>query len=385
MITVPLAFLPWIGLPLFALSAPSLAFVLLSQNPTLRQLETWHYAAPMLAFIMLGTIDGLARVSHFARPYKLFTRNPLRLFTVILLFTSLTYHFFRGYTPLSQLYEPVEVTAHHQLGHQIAATIPEEASVLAQAQLIPYVAHREQLGIWSGPLLTEYDYIWLDLSHHKLPNRFNAHGDLLIGLIIEHAFGTILEQDGYLLLQNGAAREPMSKELFTFTEFDQIPPQANRQEATFGSEIKLLGVQPEIRRLATSETEPQVVIYLEALTRPEQDYQLFLYQLDADGNIVGATDYPQPAIFWWPTSRWQSGDRRQVRINTIPWWTGDKTYFSYAVGLSRNDDPWDISARLPVTVPPDTPPEYQPIDSGTLLPIVSFRRLWGLPYIAPMR
>ncbi|NJN99996.1 MAG: DUF2079 domain-containing protein [Anaerolineales bacterium] len=58
MITVPLALLPWLGLPLFALAAPSLAFTLLSQNPTLRQLETWHYAAPMLPFVMLGTIDG---------------------------------------------------------------------------------------------------------------------------------------------------------------------------------------------------------------------------------------------------------------------------------------------------------------------------------------
>ncbi|MEM7347806.1 MAG: DUF2079 domain-containing protein, partial [Chloroflexota bacterium] len=61
MLTLPLAFLPLAGLPLLVLAAPSLAFTLLSINPTLRQLETWHYAAPMLPFIMLATIDGLAR------------------------------------------------------------------------------------------------------------------------------------------------------------------------------------------------------------------------------------------------------------------------------------------------------------------------------------
>ena len=328
MITLPLALLPWAGLPLFTPAAPSLAFVLLSQNPTLRQLETWHYAAPMLAFLMLGTMDGLARITHYAsrigRPAMV-----LKTLTVILLFTALTYTYFRGYTPLSQLYEPITVTAHHDLGRQIAATIPEDAAVLAQAQLIPYVAHREKLGIWSGPLLTDYDYIWLDLSHPRLPNRFNAHGDLVIGLIYEHAFGTVVERDGYLLLQKNAPREPISDDLFTFTRFDALPAEAQPFSVTFGDAIQLVGVKPEIRRLATSETEPQVMLYFDILQNPEQDYHMFLYLLDEQGEIVGATDYPQPAMVWWPTSRWQAGDRQQVRVNTMPWWTGDKAAFSY--------------------------------------------------------
>ncbi len=375
MITLPLALLPWAGLPLFALAAPSLAFVLLSQNPTLRQLETWHYAAPMLPFLMLGTMDGIARITHYAarfgRPAAL-----RKILTVALLFTALAYSYLRGYTPLSLLYEPIQATAHHELGRQIAATIPPDAAVLAQAQLLPYVAHREKVGIWSGPLLTDYDYIWLDLSHHKLPNRFNAHGDLVIGLIYEHAFGTVIEQDGYLLLQKGAPREPISDELFTFTRFDALPASARPANATFGTEIRLVGVQPEIRRLATSETEPQVMLYFDTLQKPEQDYHLFLYLLDETGGIVGATDYPQPAMLWWPTSRWQPGSGQQVRVNTIPWWSGDRAAFGYALGLSRSDDPWDVSARLPVITDQPT------IDHGTLLPIAAFRRLGGLVYPA---
>ena len=422
MITLPLALLPWAGLPLFGLAAPSLAFSLLSQNPTLRQLETWHYAAPMLAFIMLGAIDGLARVSHYATRLRLrqssnatTTPNPqhpttsigpqlpnstnsinsqLAILTLLLLTTSLTYHYFRGYTPLSQLFVWPEVTAHHDLGRKIAATIPPEASVLAQAQLIPYVAHRDKLGIWSGPLITDYDYIWLDLSHPKLPNRFDAHGDLVIGLIYEHAFGAVTFDDGYLLLKKGAERVPIGDELFTFTQFDEIPDDAQPFKATFGDEIQLSGVKTEIPRLATSETEPQAILYFDALRQPDADYYLFVYLLDQNGDIVGATDYPQPAIFWWPTSRWQAGDRRQVRVNTIPWWTGDpsiwwngeeKTTFGYAIGFSRVNDPWDVSARLNVTVDADqNPPGSQPIDGGTLLPIAAFHRLAGLPYPQPL-
>jgi len=393
MITIPLALLPWLGLPLFALAAPSLAFSLLSQNPTLRQLETWHYAAPMLPFIMLGTIDGLARLTYYVSRVTCHVSRTthyaprfITLATVLtLLATSLIYHNLRGYSPLAQLQEWPEVTPHHDLGRQLAATIPAEAAVLAQAQLVPYVAHRYKLGIWSGPLLTDYDTIWLDLSHPKFPNRFNAHGDLLTGLTIEPEFGFAATKDGYLLLQKGGPRIPISDDLFTFTEFTELPVAAQPFDAVFGDSLKLVGVKPEIRRLATSETEPQVILYFQIPQKPAEDYFLFLYLLDETGHLVGATDYPQPALFWWPTSRWQAGDQRQVRVNTIPWWTGDKNAFAYAVGLSRRDDPWDVSARLPITLSDaNNPSGVQLLDNGTLLTLVAFERFAGLPYPKPL-
>ena len=181
-------------------------------------------------------------------------------------------------------------------------------------------------------------------------------------------------------------REVIGDELFTFTTFNHLPGDAQPFSATFGNAIKLVAVKPEIRRLATSETEPQVVLYFDVLQTPTEDYRLFLYLLDETGQIIGATDYPQPALFWWPTSRWQAGDRRQVRVNTIPWWTGDKTIFGYALGFSRSNDPWDEAARLPVTLtnPSDNPPGSHPIDADTLLPMAAFRRLAGLPYSKPL-
>jgi uncharacterized membrane protein len=398
MLTLPLALLPLLGFPFLFIAAPGLAQFLLSNNPTLRQLETWHYAAPMLAFVILATIDGLARtvwlgqklsikyqVSSAKPTFSRFTfyvsRFTLPTLTLLLLLSALTYHYLRGYSPLSILYEWPDVTPHHQLGRDIAATIPADSSVLAQAQLIPYVAHREKLGIWSGPLYTDYDYVWLDLSHHKLPNRFNAHGEFLTGLVIEEGFGPIVAKDGYLLLKKGAERIPISEELFSFTEFDHLPPDAQPFNAVFDNTLKLVGVKPEVHRLATSETEPQVMLYFEVLQKPTKDYLLFVYRIDENGEVGGATDYAQPALFWWPTSRWQTGDHRQVRVNTIPWWTGDKTTFAYALGFSRSDDPWNEAARLPITqVGPDNPPGSQPINNETLLPIAAFCRFGGLAY-----
>jgi len=368
------------------MAAPGLAFSFLSQNPTLRQLETWHYAAPLLPFTLLAAIDGLARLSFYLSPRSRRTsRLPLAALGLLLLLTSLAYHHLRGYSHLARLSEWPEVTPHHRLGREMAATIPAGAALLAQAQLVPHVAHRERLKIWSGPLFTEYDYAWLDLSHPRLPNRNNAHGEFLTGMVIEPAFGAVVSRDGYILLKKGAAREPLSEELFTFTEFDQVPENARRVNANFGGIFNLVAVRPEVRRLATSETEPQIVLYFELLDKPAEDYHLFIYLLDREGEIIGATDYPQPALFWWPASRWQAGDRRQVRVNTVPWWTGDKAVFGYAVGFSRTDDPWDIVARLPITVGTGSPPPgSRPLDQRTLLPVAAFRRLAGLPYPQPL-
>jgi hypothetical protein len=397
MLTLPLLFLPIMGFPFLLMAAPGFAQFFLSNNPTLRQLETWHYAAPVLAFVMLAAVDGLARltwiiqrlsvkcqvssvrcqvsgtgsrITHYASRYT------LPALTILLLIASLSYHILRGYSPLSILFKWPEVTEHHELGRQLAATIPPNSSVLAQAQLIPYVAHREELGIWNGPLITDYDYIWFDLSHFKLPNRFNAHGELLTGMVIVEDFGFAATDDGYLLLKKGAERIPISEDLFTFTEFNHLPANAQSFDATFGDTLKLVGVETDVRRLAISETEPQVVLYFETLEKPAEDYHLFVYLIDEQGEIVGATDYAQPALFWWPTSRWEIGDQRQVRVNTMPWWTGDKFSFTYALGLSRNNDPWDESARLPVTIQSDGPVTLE----NNLLPIAKFRRFGGLVY-----
>jgi len=399
MLTLPLLLLPLMGFPFFLMAAPGLAQFFLSNNPTLRQLETWHYAAPVLAFVMLATIDGLARTAWLAQRLSVryqvsgvrsealqFTFNVSRIThhasryalpapIILLLVASLSYHILRGYSPLSILFKWPQVTAHHELGREIAAMIPPDSSVLAQAQLIPYVAHREKLGIWNGPLNVDYDYIWFDLSHYKLPNRFNAHGELLTGLVIEENFGFAVTEDGYLLLKKGAERLPISEDLFTFTEFDQLPANAQSFDATFGDTLKLVSVETDVRRLATSETEPQVVLYFETLEKPAEDYHLFVYLVNEQGEVVGATDYAQPALFWWPTSRWEAGDRRQVRVNTMPWWTGDKSAFTYALALSHSDDPWDESARLPIAVNKTTP-----ATKNNLLPIAKFRRFGGLVY-----
>ena len=64
MLILPLAFTPLVGLPMFILAAPTLAITLLSSNPLMHQLETYHYAAPAIPFVILAAVDGIARLSN---------------------------------------------------------------------------------------------------------------------------------------------------------------------------------------------------------------------------------------------------------------------------------------------------------------------------------
>ncbi len=64
MLTLPLAFTPLAGWPFFLMAAPAWAITLLSSNPLMRRLETYHYAAPAIPFIMLAAVDGVGRLAE---------------------------------------------------------------------------------------------------------------------------------------------------------------------------------------------------------------------------------------------------------------------------------------------------------------------------------
>jgi uncharacterized membrane protein len=131
MLTLPLAFTPLAGLPLFFLAAPTLAITLLSANPLMHQLETYHYAAPAIPFVLLAAVDGVANIpgllstcacapgagragkyrtsnrksanpqisntkrSLLSTPFSLLL-TPFSL-ALLVLVVSLVYHYYRGY------------------------------------------------------------------------------------------------------------------------------------------------------------------------------------------------------------------------------------------------------------------------------------------------
>ncbi len=418
MLTLPLALMPLMGLPLFLLSAPTLSITMLSSNPLMQQLETFHYAAPALPFMVLAAIDGIARLSnwHF-KGLPESDRNsldsagqvkgqrrpgiPLAIFfspyslSLLVLLVSLVYHYYRGYSPLARSFHWPRVTAHERLGRELAASIPAEAAVIAQAELVPLLSHRPWIQIWQGPFDQRADYFFLDVSHPAFVNRDGAQESLLSDMAQDPDVGPIATTDGFVLLQKGAPRQPTRPEFFTFAYGDP-PTSATPVAATFGDELQLVAFET-LRNYADREAEPLVVLYWRTLAPLEEDYFIALFLLDEAGEPVGATFYQQPLTVWWPTSRWEAGRTVRLLANTFPWWSGDRGRFGYGVAVVREDvtggsaeaedravgrlsRPWQVASRLRVTREDGGP---APLDNGTLLPLTGFRRLAGIPYAVP--
>ncbi len=383
MLTLPLALVPFIGWPFLVAAAPTLAITLLSQNPNMHRLETYHYAAPAIPFLMLAAIDGVARLSglierygHGRRPaISLTRRNAVMIVVLVMLLASVVYHHYRGYSPLARPFHWPQATAHHQVGDALAASIPPEAPVVAQAELIPLVARRPWVQIWQGPFDERAEYFLLDVSHPAFVNRNGAQERLLADLSFDLTVGPIASQDGYLLLKRGAPRVPTSPEFFDFVYADP-PRDATAVDVTFGDALQLVAFETA-RSYADREDEPLLTLYWRVLEPPAEDYLIAVFLLDETGLPVGATLYQQPLTVWWPTSRWEPGETVRLPANTFPWWAGDRTQFGYGVAVVSGNDPWDIATRLPIVPAGEGP---APIDEGTLLPLVRFRRIANIPY-----
>jgi uncharacterized membrane protein len=378
MLTVPFAMTPFFGLPFLIIAAPTFAIALFSSNPLMHRLETYHYAAPAIPFVALAAVDGIARLSGWLErtlPARL-RGNTSLLVTSVVVLIALGYHHYRGYSPLARAFHWPTVTPHHAIGTALAASIPPDAPVVAQAELVPLVANRPYVRVWTGPFDERAEYYLLDMSHPAFTNRNGAQERLLADIAYEPTIGLVASQDGYLLLKKGAPRTPITPEFFSFIMAD-ASPEARRVRATFGTALQLVGF--ETTRLATDrEAEPLLTLYWHVLQPIEQDLFIAVFLLDANDIPVGVTLVQQPATVWWPTSRWQAGDHIRMTANTFPWWSGDRTRFGYGIGvLPMGADPWDVHTRLPVLHADE---RFMPIDEGTILPLVRFVRVAGIPY-----
>jgi uncharacterized membrane protein len=375
----PLAWLP---------ALPSFAVNLLSDNPFTWRLEDFHYAAPIVPFVLIAAIYGIRRLVYLVeKRSQTASRWVLIAACSILLVASLGYHQARGFSPLARPFQPWLITEHHRRARAVFAQVPADAAVFAQDNLNPQVSSRRVL--YQGPiLLTDPsrleglptpEYLLFDVS--SLVNQDDFHRFIISELMGERGFGPVVADDGYLLLERGAPAEQPSDEFYNFVRAapDQI---AYSLAADFGDVLRLHGFDLLFNRAE----EVQVVLYLEALSQLDEDYFLSLYLIDQWGSPVGATVHDQPATVWYPTHRWQPGELVKVTFNTIPWYSRDISAYRLAVGVMRGHDPWQSPARLiPASLSEDdTAYAVRLLDGGTLLELARFRQVWGMPLGGPV-
>ena len=272
-----LLLLPLIYLPLFAPIAflPGLTIIalfLLSTYPAYYELG-WQYGAMYSPLLFYATIYGLKNIGNMKKSkLKIFTKEisiPKKILTTIrktdnkrllatfiilslisptigLTFASNTEVYFgtafADYIPIPN--------QHAEKLREILSLIPGNASVLAQNNIFPHVANREDAYIWlplnAGAVV---DYAIGDLTHPEyfmlIPGKNFTYNDVVNMLINTGKYGVYASTNGIFLLKKGYSGQPVIFEpIEKVYNYKNLTP-INGEKATKGGskEKKVLHIE----------------------------------------------------------------------------------------------------------------------------------------------
>jgi uncharacterized membrane protein len=204
LLTMPVAFTSLFAPEIFLMALPSLAINTLSSNTATYTPDMFHYTAPIVPFIVVASLRGVARLSRWLGRGDEKRRSTWCNRLLIVVFgASLAYHLMAGYTPLRLGFRWPVPDAHDVLAKQMVGTIPPQASVSAANSLVPRLANRSRIYIF--PKIEEAEYIAVDTQSSYYP--FGDRQELCEAarqLMAGSRYGVIFFSDGLLLLRRGA-------------------------------------------------------------------------------------------------------------------------------------------------------------------------------------
>jgi uncharacterized membrane protein len=364
----PVAWLTLLSPTALFFMGPALAVNLLTAYGPMHLIETYHYSAHLVPFVILGAIYAMGTLRGLGKRLRLAPRLTTSALAALMLTTTLVYQHFRGYTPLSGEFVGYTVTTHDRLGNQLAQQVsrelPASAAISAQANQYPHLSHRAN--IWMFPEVDTASAIVLDLS--TLPNTTGIDEgihDQVKQVLASGAFGWETAVDGYLVLRRGLPMRPLPDEFFSFAR-SPSPSISHPLDVLFGGDLELLGFDLISGRDGT--------VNLRAYWRARQpisdDLFLPFYITDGQGHEVGATLHREPANIWYPTNRWQPGETVQITSYNLPIGRHGLD-FGVALGAQTNQDPFDTATRRHPVVLAAPAPLRTP-GQGSLLEVVTF-------------
>ena len=209
-LTMPTAFTALFDPLTLLMTAPSLLINTLSTYPPSYQLDRFHASAPLVPFIVVASINGVARLVNFAGPrFKhvkpAFIRNSL---VVMVLIVTLAYQVQFGHTPIGGYFEWPVVTEHHRQTRAMLARIPPQAALAAQNNLVSHVSQREWIFILPKRAQQgrEADYIAIDMTGPLYPYDYiETYCADVQEFVTSPLYGLIFAGNGLLLFQRNAA------------------------------------------------------------------------------------------------------------------------------------------------------------------------------------
>lgn len=180
------------------------------------------------------------------------------------------------------------------------ASIPQEAAVSAQSNLLPHLSQREAIYLFPDSRATKVEYIILDTQGEKYPLVGDEYEKILNLLFSSPRYDLVSEIQGLLLFRRSEEaniRYPLRvkfKEGIALLGFDLA---VEDSEGAFLEEVLPL-------RLGEKGGKVRLTLWWETLVPIEKDYTVFTHLLDGEGRLIGGHD-SRPANGWRPTSGWR--------------------------------------------------------------------------------
>jgi uncharacterized membrane protein len=178
---LPVGFTALLAPEVLLLALPSLAINLLADFAPMHQATTLIYAAPVLPFVMLAAVMGVARVNDRIDRTRMTptdaAQNPRPSVhsafqwtaALLVLGGALIGQRLWGVLPGSGNHLALVETAHHRRAQAVIAQIPPDAAVSAQDRLNPHVSGRRTVYIY--PRVDDADSVLLDVTGPAWPQH----------------------------------------------------------------------------------------------------------------------------------------------------------------------------------------------------------------------
>lgn len=237
----PAGYLPLLAPWVLILASPTLALNLLSSTPNMYS-GNFQYNAEIIPILIFSSIEAtvlmlwlvrwlMARLSQRAgagenveseKQRMELSRPPARMhwpslsllvqisvlvlvlcYMLVRVFNSTVQYNVYSVMPYAHGFVRPQVTQHDKLATHFLKEIPANASVSAQATLVPHLSERQYIYLFPYAV-NHADYIFLDASAYTYPFKdYNTYASSVKSILQQGNYGIIDMDDSYLLLKHG--------------------------------------------------------------------------------------------------------------------------------------------------------------------------------------
>lgn len=288
--------LPFLSPGLLIVILPTLAYLLLSNDPDMYLLEKW-YTAPILPIVFAAIAIGLTHLSA-----KWAGRA-----VAFLLICSMIGFFVSSPAPGGGRYIPdlFTVTAHDRVALALVEEVPPDAIVATQVLILPHLALREH--IYHYPWITQMplediEYLIFDRTAFSHPYNNEEINAIITDTVADPSFVVHLEGDGVYLIEQGG--EPLPS--FPVNETAEGTINLSRYDLAIKGEDGLYRPVSDAPLMLRPGDAFRVNLYWEALAAPNAERTVSLRVTDPGGTLLAQHD-GWPVDNLKPTSWWQTG------------------------------------------------------------------------------